>query len=231
MNSELLMNKRFVRNSGLALAAVLLIAGYTPASAQRTRRPPPRQSAITVSRGSAAIAPFVGYLITPAYFSGPLNTSIGTSGAPLYGAALSVPLAPTASIVGTAGYSSGSLRAGIPFIGGYDFGSASTWVFDASVELRADNLEASGVKVIPFAQLGGGALRREVGISGLKTHSTDFTVSGGLGINIPLSASSDIQLLAKDYYGKADFGSIGSLNVSSDDIHTVGLTGGIRIGF
>jgi hypothetical protein len=212
------------------VAAVSAAVLGSPASAQR-RRPSTHESAITISRGSAAIAPFAGYLITPAYFDGPLGTSLGTSGAPMYGASLSVPLAPSASIVGTAAYSNGTLRVGLPFIGGYDFGTANTWVFDASVELRADNMKASGVRIVPFAQLGGGALRREVGISGLKTHATDFTVSGGVGVNIPLSANSGIQLLAKDYYGKADFGSVGSLDVSSDDIHTIGLTGGIRIGF
>ena len=213
------------------LSIVLAAASLSPVEAQRGRRPPRRESAITVSRGSAAIVPFAGYLITPAFFEGPLNTTLGSSGAPLYGAALSVPLAPAASIVGTAGYSRGNLRVGLPFVGGYDFGTSSTWVFDAAVELRADNMAQGGGRFVPFAQLGGGALRREVGISGVKTHSTDFTVSAGLGFNIPLSGSSGIQVLAKDYYGKADFGSIGSIDVKTDDMHTIGLSGGIRIGF
>ena len=210
----------------LALAALPV----SPVSAQRTRRPR-HESAITISRGSAAISPFAGYLITPAYVNGPLNTSLGTSGAPLYGASLSVPLAPSASIVGTLGYANGSLRVGLPFIGGFDFGTASTWVFDASVELRANNMAKGGLRFVPFAQLGGGALRREVGISGLKAHSTDFTVSGGVGFNIPLSSNADIQFLAKDYYGKADFGSVGSVDLSTNDINTIGLSGGIRISF
>jgi hypothetical protein len=203
-----------------------------PASAQRRRAPTRRsESAITINRGTASIQPFAGYLITPSFFNGPLNTTLGTSGAALYGVAASLPLAPNASIVGTAGYSSGSLRVGIPFLGGYDFGKSSTWVFDGSVELRANNMNAGGMRIVPFAQLGGGALRREVGISGLATHATNFTVSGGVGFNIPLSKNSDISILAKDYYGKADFGSVGSLDVTTKDINTIGLTGGIRIGF
>jgi hypothetical protein len=217
------------------LSLIAAVAAVSPASAQR-RRPQgqPRartESAITINRGSIAIEPFAGYLITPSYFNGPINTTLGTSGAPMYGASLSLPLAPSASIIGTAAYSSGNLRVGIPLLGGYNFGTANTWVFDASVELRADNMKRNGARIIPFAQLGGGALRRTVGVSGFNAHTTDFTVSGGVGFNIPLSASSDIQVLAKDYYGKADFGSVGSFDVSTKDIHTIGLTGGLRISF
>src|SRR3954469_5549393 len=95
------------------LAALCFATTTTDAHAQRRRIPqrqPRHESAITVNRGQVAIQPFAGYLVTQSYFNGPLNTSLGTSGAPLYGAAISLPLAPSASIVGTAGYSSGTLR-------------------------------------------------------------------------------------------------------------------------
>lgn len=223
-----------MRYSLVCTICVVSLAGtFTPASAQRrfpTRRPPSHESAIAMNRGNITIEPFAGYLVTPSYFNGPLNTTLGSSGAALYGAMLSLPLAPSASIVGTAGYSSGNLRAGIPLLGGYNFGTSNTWVFDASVELRADNMKKTG-RFVPFAQLGGGAMRRTVGVAGFNAHTTDFTVSGGVGLNIPLSRNSDISLLAKDYYGKADFGSIGSLNVRTKDINTIALTGGVRIGF
>jgi hypothetical protein len=37
--------------------------------------------------------------------------------------------------------------------------------------------------------------------------------------------------MAKDHYGKADFGSLGELRARTKDIHSLALTGGIRFAF
>jgi hypothetical protein len=148
----------------------------------------------------------------------------------MYGVQASLPLAPSASIVGTIGYSSGDLKVGVPILGGVSVGNTNTWVFDAAVELRPESWAAKS-PFIPVAQLGGGAIRREVGVLSASRSTTDFMVSGGLGADFPLARNISMRVMAKDYYGKADFGTLGPLTAKTKDLHTLGLTGGVRIAF
>ena len=186
------------------------------------------QSPISVNRGNFAVTPYAGYLVSQSFFDGPLNTSLGIQSSPMYGAQVSLPLAPTASIVGTLGYGSGDLEAGIPIVGGISVGKTNTLLMDASVELRLENARS---RVVPVFQLGGGAIRREVTILGVTADATDFQVSGALGFDMPVASNIALRIMAKDHYGKADFGSVGPLEAKSRDIHTVALTGGVRIAF
>lgn len=214
------MRSRFL----FAVAAAALFVPADRAHAQRPRH----ESAITISRGSFAATPFAGYLVSERFVDGPLGTDLGTSGSPVFGLELSMPLAPASSLVGTIGYGSGDLRVGVPFVGGVDIGTSNTLLMDAAVELRGENMSA---RFTPFAQLGGGAIRRDVEVLGVRADATDFHVSGGLGANIPFGTSAALRLMAKDYYGKADFGSVASFNATTEDIHTVTLVAGLRLTF
>ncbi|MGQ0815810.1 MAG: outer membrane beta-barrel protein [Gemmatimonadota bacterium] len=213
------MRRTFLFASMLALLAT---AGSAHAQAGR------RSSDITISRGSFAIAPFGGYLLSQRFMDGPLGTSLDVVSSSVYGVQASLPLAPSASIIGSIGHGSGDLEAGLPIIGGISVGTTSTTLFDASVELR---FERKAARFIPLVQLGGGAIRREVTVAGMSASTTDFQVSGALGADFPLASNIALRVLAKDHYGKADFGSIGSLDARTDDLHAVALTGGLRIAF
>ena len=68
-------------------------------------------------------------------------------------------------------------------------------------------------------------------VLGVSSSTTDFEVSGGIGADFPVTSSIALRLMAKDYYGKANFGSIGELEASTDDLHAVAFTGGLRIAF
>lgn len=210
---------------GLLLASVAALASSSAAHAQG-----PRSSAISVDRGSFAVAPYAGYLVSQRLFDGPLNTALSVQSSPVYGAQVSMPLAPGASLVGAIGYGSGDLEAGIPIIGGVSIGKSRTLLLDASVELRLEGYGARG-RFIPVFQLGGGAVKREVTILGVTADATDFQVSGGIGADIPVSSSLALRVMAKDFYGKADFGSVGPLNARTEDLHAVALTGGLRFAF
>lgn len=211
-----------MRSAIFLTSAAAVLSSASVAVAQRPG------SAISVNRGAFAITPYAGYLITQNFLEGPLNTTLGIQGSPVYGAQLSLPLAPTAAIVGTIGYGSGDLEAGIPLVGGISLGKASTLLLDASVELR---LERAGARAVPVFQLGGGAIRREVTVLGMSADATDFHVSGALGADLPLAPNIALRIMAKDHYGKADFGSVGDLHARTDDLHAVALTGGVRIAF
>ena len=209
----------------LAVGAVLLTADAT--QAQRA----PRGSAITVSRGSFSVSPFAGYLVSQNYLEGPLSSTLGVVNAPLYGAQATLPLAPGASLVGTVGYSTGDLEVGVPVLGGLSVGENRTWLFDGGVELRLDSWENSGKSFVPLIQFGGGALRREVVVAGMSAASTDFMVSAGIGADFPIAPNIGVRLLAKDHYGKVDFGEFAGVEARTDDLHTLALSGGLRISF
>lgn len=203
-------------------AAALAIATQS-VSAQTIGAP----SNITTARGAFAIAPHGGYLLSQRFLDGPFGTSLNVSAAPMYGVQLSLPLAPSVSLIGSVAHASGDLEAGLPLIGGIALGSTSTTVFDAGVELRLDRKQG----VMPLVQFGGGATRRAVTVAGVSASTTDFQVSGGIGADIPLTTNLALRVLVKDHYGKADFGSVGTLNARTNDLHAVALTGGIRIAF
>lgn len=213
-----------MRSTFLMASALGVLVSVAGAHAQSTSR----SSDISISRGSFAVAPFAGYLLSQQFVDGPLSSSLNVQAGPVYGLQASLPLAPSASIIGTLGYSSGDLQAGIPIIGGISLGTTSTAVFDASVELR---MEGRARSFIPLVQLGGGAIRREVTVAGVSASTTDFEVSGGIGADIPLGPNLALRVMAKDYYGKADFGSLGPLTARTEDMHAVALTGGVRIAF
>ena len=203
--------------------AVVLSAGEAAAQT--------RSSPIIVTRGEFSVAPFGGYLVSQAFVEGPLNSSLGVVSSPVYGVQASLPLAPGASLVGALGYSSGDLEVGVPILGGIGIGSSSTWMFDASVELRLDSWQEQGKRFVPLAQLGGGAFRREVTVAGMSARTTDFVVSGGVGADFPITNNVAVRVMGKDHYGKADFGTIGPLSAKTNDFHTLALTAGLRIAF
>jgi hypothetical protein len=209
-----------------ATVAMASAVAVMPAQAQRVTK----ANVITVDRGEFAVTPYTGYLVSQSFLSGPLNSSLNVQGAALYGVQGSLPLAPGASLVGTVGYSSGDLKAGIPIIGGISVGTTATTLMDASVELRLEKF-AQGGRFIPVVELGGGAIHRKVTVAGIAAKSTDFQVSGGLGADMPITQNVSLRFLAKDHYGKVDFGSLGSLSAKTDDLHTVALTGGVRFSF
>jgi hypothetical protein len=209
----------------VTVLAVLAISAHEAAAQSRPLSP------ITITRGSFSVQPFAGYLMSQSFVEGPLNTRIGSVNAPLYGVQASLPLAPSASLVGTIGYSDGDLEVGLPIVGGLSVGNSNAWIFDASAELRLDSWQDQGRRFVPFAQLGGGAIRREVTVAGISANSTDFIVSGGVGADVPLTSNMAIRLMAKDYYGKVDFGDLGSFEAKTNDFHTLGLSAGLRIAF
>jgi hypothetical protein len=208
---------RFAMSATTLLTCLAVTAAATEAQ---------RESAITISRGSFAVVPYGGYLVTQSFIDGPANTSLSFVSSPLYGVQASLPLAPSASLVAAIGYSSGDLEVGVPVLGGISIGTSNALLMDASVELRA-----STGRFNPFVQLGGGAIRREVSVMGFSGSTTDFQVSGGVGADVPIAGNFSLRLLAKDYYGKADFGSVGELEARTEDIHSLALTGGIRFTF
>lgn len=209
--------QRLVVSGVSIMAALALTAGG--AAAQRS-------SAITINRGPFAVVPYAGYLLSENFVDGPLNTGLGAVAAPMFGVQASLPLAPSASLVGTVGYADGDLEVGVPVLGGISVGKTNALLMDASVELRAN-----GARFSPLLQLGGGAIRRELTVAGISASSTDFQVSGGIGADVPIMPNVALRLLAKDHYGKVDFGGVAGLNAQTKDLHNIALMAGVQFSF
>lgn len=205
----------------LAVSALMAGLALTPADihAQTGARG-------AVGGGGFAVVPYGGYLISESFIEGPLDTSLGAVSAPLFGVQASVPLAAAVSLIGSVGYASGNLEVGVPLLGGFSFGASNALLMDAGVELSAPR-----GALRPILQLGAGAIRREVSVAGLSTTTTDMHVTGGIGADVPLAAGVALRLMAKDHYGKADFGSIGDFSASTRELHNVVLSGGLHISF
>jgi hypothetical protein len=208
-------------------ALVALVLTADGAKAQAVAR-----NTVAISRGSFEVEGFGGFLLSQKFIDGPFGSNIGMVNAPMYGVHAGLPLAPGASLIGTVAYASGNLQAGLPILGGISVGNTAAYIYDASVQLRADSWEKRpGMKFIPLAQLGAGAIHRNVTVAGFTASATNFEVSGGLGADIPLTRDLALSVMAKDYYGKANFGSLGSLNAETNYVHSFALTGGLRYAF
>lgn len=217
----------------LKVAAAGLCAGALLAPLSLQAQSP--SGTIMVNRGSFEVTPFAGVMLTQK-FAHAYGTDLGPANTGIYGVQAGLPLAPGASLLGAVAYSGGNLEAGIPLVGGISVGNSKTYIYEGAVQLRADSWEAQGRRLIPLAQLGAGAIHRDISVSGLHARTTDFMVSGGLGVDVPVTQSVAVRVLAKDYVAKASFGSyylgsLGTLDANTKELNNVALTAGIRFTF
>ena len=208
--------KRFVlRTSVVGLAAGL---GALPLAAQQAAKP-------TVFD----VSPYAGYMMFGKMIEGPVGTSVSSGSGPVYGAQMSLTMAKNIALYGNVGYSSTDLKIGLPIIGGLDVGSSKALLYDGGVELKIPMQAAS--MVTPFVQGGVGAMRYEVSSSFLNTNATNVAYNFGGGVDVKLSPSFGLRLMAKDYLGKFDFKEATSFDLNGKTTNNVALTLGVHFGF
>ncbi len=217
-----LLFRRFVFSSAVSASALVFAA--LPAAAQRagiTRSP----------AASIAISPYVGYMTFGNLVDGPLSTRLSSASAPVYGAQVNLPLSDVVSIVGNVAYTEPDLRAGVPIVGDFSVGKSSVWLYDAGLQLSAPGYGSGGRGIFPFVQVGGGAMRYDVQVSGLSRIATNAAFTAGIGADIPLAPNIGIRLAARDYIGKFDFNQATSLDVNTKTSNNVALSAGLKLGF
>jgi opacity protein-like surface antigen len=205
-----------------AIFASAIIA--TPAFAQRART-------TQFGEASLSISPYAGYMTFGQIIDGPLNTSLKSSAAPVYGLQLNLPLGSTLSIVGNLAYTEPNLSVGIPIIGDMSFGKSDVWIYDGGIQLSAPGYGTGDRGIFPFVQGGVGAMKYDVQVSGTSRNATNTAWNAGVGVDVPLMQNVGLRLLAKDYIGKFDFNQATSLNVDAKTSHNIALTAGLRLGF
>jgi hypothetical protein len=213
------------RHARAALAAVALAAAAPSLGAQS------RGGSTDVRTPVAEITPYAGYMTFGNYLDGPLGTNVRGAAAPVGGAQLSVRLAPGIALVGNAAYSSGDLEVGLPILGGLDVGSRQSWLYDAGVELRMPASARSAAPLVPFLQLGAGAITTRLGSAGMKTSSTNAAFNAGAGIDFSLGGTLGVRAMVKDYVGRFQSEEVAGMKVRSELGHNVAGSLGIRLSF
>jgi hypothetical protein len=149
----------------------------------------------------------------------------------VYGAQVNLPLNNVVSILGNVAYTEPDLRAGIPIIGDISVGKSSVWLYDAGLQLSAPGYGTGERGIFPFVQVGGGAMRYDVQVSGLSRTATNAAFTAGIGADIPLAPSIGLRFAARDYIGKFDFNDATSLDVNNSTTNNVALSAGLKLGF
>ncbi len=199
-------------------AALLVLASMGSAAAQQ-----PEYRALELT-------PSAGYMIFGKYLEGPVGTSIANTAGPLYGVQLDLNLSRNIGLYGHAGYASSDLEIGLPFLGGVSVGSTTAYLYDGGLELRAP-MSRGAMPIVPFIQLGAGAIRHEIENDLLDVRATNTAINGGFGIDMQFTPSIGLRLLAKDYVGKFDFEEATAINVEGRTAHNIGLSIGLKVGF
>ena len=207
-----------------AIVAAALTLAALPAGAQRINKNSSTETSLSVS-------PYAGYMTFGDMVNGPLNTSLKSAAAPVYGAQVNLPLSPTFSIVGNLAYTEPDLSVGIPIIGDISFGKSNVWLYDAGLQLSAPGYGQGDRGIFPFVQVGGGAMHYDVQVSGTSRTATNAAFNAGIGADIPLAQNIGLRLVARDYIGKFDFNQATSLDVNAKTSNNVALVAGLKLAF
>jgi hypothetical protein len=205
------------RTLEVAAAVLLSVALTAPAAAQA---PSTR----------VRIGPTVAYLVYGSYFSGPGGLQFSNDNEIAYGGEVAVTLTNNVEAVGNVLHATSDWSfQGIPLIGTLNIGGASLWFYDAGVRVRFP-VGTSGVS--PLVQLSAGAIRYSVDNALLTDRATNFTYSGGLGVEAQLNRRLSILALAKDYlasFRSVDQGAV--LGIEGRRSNTLAFEIGAGLGF
>jgi hypothetical protein len=199
----------------LAAAAAVLTLTATTAQAQ--------------TGVGAHLTPYAGYLVTGNWYDGPVGTSIATTNAPMIGAQGAIPLTKGVSLVGNLAYASGELRIGLPLVGGFNVGSANTWLYDAGLELGG--LAGRSTGIAPFVQGGIGGMTNDIEASVLQIRASNVAYTAGVGVDVGVSEALALRVQAKDWIGRFNTEDAVGFRAEGNLAHNWALTAGVKLRF
>ena len=182
-------------------------------------------------RAAARLTPYVGFLSSGSIANGPFGFEVGNAGAPLYGLQLGINLTPNIAVVGNIGYSDTELEAGLPIIGGYGFGDSKVLMYDGGVQLRFPAVTRAGTGMVPFVEGGVGAIRHDISVGPVTTHSTNLAFTAGGGVDLQLTNALGVRLMAKDHMSRFDYGEAIGLANEGRRAHNWVLGIGLNLGW
>ena len=199
----------------LAAAAAVLTLTATTAQAQ--------------TGVGAHLTPYAGYLVTGNWYDGPVGTSIATTNAPMIGAQGAIPLTKGVSLVGNLAYASGELRIGLPLVGGFNVGSANTWLYDAGLELGG--LAGRSTGIAPFVQGGIGGMTNDIEASVFQIRASNVVYTAGVGVDVGVSEALALRVQAKDWIGRFNTEDAVGFRAEGNLAHNWALTAGVKLRF
>ena len=201
-----------MKNSVRLIALAAVAFGAVPAAAQ------------------ARITPYVGFLASGSIANGPFGFQVGNAGAPVVGLQVGLNVTPNIAIVGNIGYADSQLEAGLPIIGGYSLADSRILMYDGGVQLRFPVTAGSGTGIVPFIEGGVGGIRNEVTVGPVRTTSTNVAVIAGGGVDLQLTNSFGLRLMAKDHMSRFDYGEAIGLPNEGRKAHNWVLGLGLNLG-
>jgi hypothetical protein len=177
----------------------------------------------------ATLTPYAGYLITGNWYDGPIGTSLSTTNAPLVGGQASIPLTAGIALVGSLAYASGELRIGLPLLGGVNVGAASTWLYDAGLELGG--LPGKRTGIAPFVQIGLGGLTNDIKNSVFDVRASNVAYTGGVGLDLGVVERFAIRVQAKDWVSRFNSEDAVGFRAEGNLAHNWALTAGVKLTF
>lgn len=175
--------------------------------------------------------PYVGYMVFGNYLEGPLNTTLSSSTAPVYGGQVALRVAPNVAIVGNLATSSGDLKVGIPFLGSQSIGTNSLLIYDADVQLDLPSGTISR-SVSPFVQAGIGQIRYDIkALDFLTTKATNTAYNVGVGADLNLAKDIGLRVMAKDYFGRLNIQEATGIDYQAKMAHNFAISAGLRLDF
>ena len=206
-----------MKNSVSSLALTALVLTAVPVAAQ--------------SGPSARLTPYVGFLAAGSIAQGPFGFEVGNAGAPVYGLQLGVNLTRNLALVGNVGYADSELEAGLPIIGGYSFADSKVLMYDGGLQLRFPAVTGSGTGIVPFVEGGLGAIRNELTVGPVRTTSTNVAVIAGGGVDLQLTNSLGLRVMAKDHMSRFDYGEAIGIPNEGRKAHNWVLGLGLNLGW
>jgi hypothetical protein len=183
------------------------------------------------SRPAARLTPYVGFLASGHIAEGPFGLNIGNAGAPVYGVQLGLNLTPNLAIVGNVGYADSELEAGLPIIGGYSFADSKVLMYDGGLQLRFPAVTGAGTGIVPFVEGGVGAIQNQLTVGPVRTTSTNVAVIAGGGLDLQLTNSLGVRLMAKDHMSRFDYGEAIGIPNEGRRAHNWVLGVGLNLGW
>jgi hypothetical protein len=181
------------------------LAVFTPAAALHAQAccyAPRRHSNYgDQSLPSFQITPYAGYMNFGRYINGPLGSQIPFANGPVVGGQASLSLTKNFALYGDLGWANSNNHYGTanPYVGFGNANSNGMWFYDGGIQLMAPFHAEDRHWVVPFVQVGAGAVTYRLS-DGFNSHTdTRFAWNGGVGLDYHFTRQVGIRLMAKDY--------------------------------
>ena len=215
---------------GLAIAIAVALGSAGGGAAAHAQAPGGREARVQVT-------PYAGYATFGDYFDAPAGARFTNGNAAIVGAQVGVALSPAVAIVGNLGYARSNWRLNdVPLLGDIDLADAGIWLYDVGVQLRLPLGARGGSRLVPFAQAGVGAIRytlRDDAIAELvgADGATNFAGNVGVGVDVRLTPSVGLRLMAKDYVASFRAVEADAFRAEGRVAHSFAFTAGVTVGF